>query len=279
MRRVALLMFVAMVILFAAAPRASAARPEAPPAAVPPRLHSVSVAQFNLAGWTLNNGSLAPAERVVATVIAANPRPLIVTMNEMCSSALPWLRGQWQRISDALAALGYDVLFAPTKHWVGSRCELFGNGLAVLGSAAGPQLHTFSSQWPGSSERRNILCTRASTAAGPLTACVTHLVPKPEGPDQADEALRFVHAQTQDDEAHIVGGDFNLPPDHTALDRWYASHQEADHRHAKQPTMDRGGAADYVFAATTVFEPASSRVVTAVAESDHHWQAARFGGA
>ncbi len=235
--------------------------------------YSWRVHQFNLAGWKQNRGSLAPANVVVDRVKAANPRPLVVSLNEVCSSrSTP---GQWERVVRELGPLGYSLTFAPSLTNVGSRCDRFGNGLAVAGSITSTSTLTYQAQWLGSAERRNIVCAAASTPLGPLAACATHVVPKPEGPAQVAEALSFVESQ-YGELARLVGGDFNLPPEHSGLDGWYGSYYEGDPRLAKQPTLDSGLRGDYGWADASHFTSQHPATVIPVKESDHHWYEARF---
>ena len=236
--------------------------------------HAWRVHQFNLAGWKQNQGALAPANVVVDRVKAANPRPLVVTLNEVCSSRL-LLSGQWERVVAELRPLGYSVVFAPSLTNVGLRCDRFGNGLAVAGSINSTSLLTYQAQWLGSAERRNIVCAQASTPLGAAAACSTHIVPKPEGPAQVAEALSFVESQ-YGKLARLVGGDFNLPTEHSALDGWYGGYHEGDPRLSKQPTMDSGLRADYGWADGNHFTAQHPATVIPVNESDHHWYEAGF---
>lgn len=260
------------LVALAGALVAGASPASAKKASVP---HAWQVSQFNLAGWKQNRGALAPADVVVDRVKAANPRPLVVTLNEVCSSRYPWAPGQWERVVDQLQRLGYSLVFAPSLTNVGSRCDRFGNGLAVAGSITSTSVLTYQAQWSGSAERRNIVCADASTPLGRAAACSTHIVPKTEGPAQVAEALLFVESR-HGLLARLVGGDFNLPPEHAALDGWYVGYHEGDHRLDKQPTMDSGLRADYGWADAGHFSEQHPASATPVDESDHHWYEARF---
>ena len=246
-------------------------------AAVPLRSH-----EFNLAGWKMNRGEVAPARTVVARVTQANPRPVVVSLSEVCSSTNLLLRGQWQQIERGLRPLGYATAFRPSVTTrIGSRCDRFGNGLAVLGHMDEVVGRTYGAQEQTSSitELRNLVCARATTTAGGrLAACSTHLVPRTEtARAQAAEALSFVQERFAG-LRRLVGGDFNLPPGDVGLDGWYGSYLEADgsRRTGAQPTLDSGLRGDYVFGDKASFVPPTTAVVTPVDVSDHHYYDGSF---
>lgn len=241
-----------------------------------------NMVEFNLAGWQQNNGNVAPADRLVAAVTNASPRPVAVALSEVCSSADITKPGQWQRVQTGLAALGYASFFAPsTTSPLGPRCDSFGNAVALLGIATSTS-RTYATQFPTTtSERRNIVCARGFTPVGELAACSTHLVPNRSTntatEQQASEALQWVQA-TFTAVPRLVGGDFNLRAADLALDGWYSDSYEGDasNRIDPQATRDSGIKNDYVFANKASFAANSTAIVTSAAESDHHLYEAHF---
>ncbi len=234
-------------------------------------------AEFNLAGWKQNRGDLAPARTVTSRVKNANPRPLVVSLSEVCSSNSSVAPGQWEHVVSKLAPLGYAMSYAPSvTNRIGSRCDRFGNGLAVLGRLESSATLTYTAQEQTSSltELRNLVCAVATTSIGKVVGCSTHLVPRlATARTQAAEARAFVEERFSA-LARVVGGDFNLKPDDIGLDTWYERYREADASQRgpqAQATLDSGAKVDYVFADQLHAAPATSAAVTPVDSSDHHW--------
>ena len=207
----------------------------------------------------------------------------MVSLSEVCSSTNLLVRGQWQEIERGLRPLGYTTAFRPSVTTrIGSRCDRFGNGLAVLGRMEEVASRTYAAQEQTSSitELRNLVCARATTTAGGrLAACSTHLVPRTEtARRQAAEALSFVQ-ERYGGQRRLVGGDFNLPPGDVGLDGWYGSYLEADgsRRGADaQPSLDSGLRGAYVFGDKISLLPPTTAAVTPVDVPDHHWYDGSF---
>lgn len=238
---------------------------------------SSRAAEFNLAGWKLNRGDLAPARVVTSMVKSAKPRPLVVSLSEVCSSNSSGHPGQWEHVVSKLQPLGYALSFAPSVSTrIGTRCDRFGNALAVLGRVEFSSTLTYAAQQQTSTltELRNLVCTQATTSIGKVAGCSTHLVPRTTtAREQAAEAIAFVEERFGP-LTRVVGGDFNLVPGDTGLHAWYDRYYEADASRRgsdAQATMDSGVKVDYVFADKVHTGSATSATATPVDSSDHHW--------
>ena len=148
--------------------------------------------QFNLAGATMNQGSLFPADVVVYSVVTSNPHPLVVTTNEVCLS-------QYISIRDRLAPAGYRAARSITKSSVPA-CggQSFGNALFIKSGAAMAEVinYPYPTQ-DGLGETRRLLCGRVNNGAyGHWVGCVTHLSAVPATtPWQANEAIYKVNSE------------------------------------------------------------------------------------
>jgi hypothetical protein len=139
---------------------------------------TVGMLEFNMAGWRVNHGGLAPANLVVQAVAKANSDA--IALSEVCASGSPAAPGQWEKISSDLAT-DYDMFFAPSRTTpLGAGCASLGNVVGIRDTNATSSSHTFVSR-DGFDKHRTIVCAETLD----LVACSTHLVANCRGAHQA----------------------------------------------------------------------------------------------
>ena len=170
--------------------------------------------QFNMAGSSVNEGSLGVAGAVVSSVEDTSyGMPFIVTLNEVCLN-------QHTHIESALDDHGYVGTWGPT----GPTCDNgqpYGNSIFMKSGRS--KLGNFSLPNPNGNEPRKLLCV-SSNGYEKWIGCVTHISPK--AGDQAVQIAAVadrLNGFRDDGYRVVVGGDFNVTPDHSALDPMYAS--------------------------------------------------------
>ncbi|GIU83496.1 MAG: hypothetical protein KatS3mg008_0271 [Acidimicrobiales bacterium] len=154
-----------------------------------------------------NCGPIATAELAAYFVIASNPRPYVVTFNEVCSP-------QYARLLELIAPLGYVGKFIVTNPQASQKCLQHGNALFILGAATNirPIEVTFKSQVSGG-DTRKLYCMSADTFFGIHVGCVTHLDPGGDTVTRKQNAeARSAANGYMPGYPKVIGGDLNLSP-------------------------------------------------------------------
>ncbi len=176
-------------------------------AVVQKRLH-----QYNMCGGACYDGSDTSQDLVAFMVWIDNPRPWVISLQEVCYQ-------QYLDLKAFLQPMGYSGDYRHSNDDAGG-CDsgagnLHGNALFMLGT---PQAHAyievFDDQDVGHGDNeRNIICRRSySVYVGGFVGCSTHYHFPMNGQrptNQNTEAFWFV-ATNFTYEAVTVGGDFNL---------------------------------------------------------------------
>jgi endonuclease/exonuclease/phosphatase family metal-dependent hydrolase len=165
--------------------------------------------QFNICGAECNHGVVTKAgggNDVVDDVVAriAGFQPAIVTLNEVCA-------GQFTRLKTVLAAASHTMSGVFRAQRSDARCPGGGFGDAVF-TAGGIKSQLVLPLPNGGGEHRAVLCVQTTAGGGSVLACVLHTVTgDPLKSQQVAAAARELNGQAEDD-AVIVGGDFNTTP-------------------------------------------------------------------
>lgn len=162
--------------------------------------------QFNIAGKTQHNGGLVSANLVHYFVSTANPKPWVVTLQEVCST-------QYTTLASQMGQLGYTARFATTRNFSSpASCSSYGNAMFLLGSSApnGPIPSNVEELYSTSgSEPRKYECQRMTGLLGLYTACNTHIDFQSNVVDLQSEELHTLMNWFYPNDRRIVGGDFN----------------------------------------------------------------------
>lgn len=244
----------------------------------PYRMH-----QLNIAGVAFNNGGDASAATTVYSVNITEPRPLVISTNEVCL-------GQYEYMHASFAPQGYEGYL--TNQYFGDDlgsvpdCEVFGTALFVLGGQSETvRNHEFTqpTQIPGSTTRADYVCMRSAFS---FVGCATHLVSAglPGGSlfytrRQSDEYF-FDSENAYGSGVIFRGGDFNLRTDDIGTNLWYDNNFEADGSFrgpGARPTLDSGCCKyDYFWGRNSnSFSDPPARI-TPVGPSDHHYYDGTF---
>ncbi len=188
-------------------------------------LWDVPVHQFNICGNVCNDGVGVGrhTDLVMFFVGSANPRPWLVTLNELCTP-------QWERIANRLVGeYGYFGVFVVTDPDPPDPCGVFGNAMFAAGSPTDAGLAIYYNRQSeddlGRNERRALLCERMEIFLGVFTGCVTHLTNDETDIAQAQARQgRRLEDQYGAGVGRYMGGDFNLrrPPE------WFDFYWEVD---------------------------------------------------
>lgn len=193
--------------------------------------------QYNICGGVCNQGDFLPVNALIDQVIRANPRPMTISLNEVCNS-------QYIGLVGGLATYGYTGARTITDTAT-SDCqgESQSNVVFATGTFQSSYVYTYTAQAPSDTQRgesRKLVCLRMNVFAL-LAACSTHLTGSPATwsgtrrvrHSQSDEAIFVTNSQFST-RWRYFGGDFNFPPDELypntstrAMDIWYASYWEA----------------------------------------------------
>ena len=252
--------------------------------------------QYNICGGPCNQGDFLPVNALIDQVSRANPRPMTISVNEVCNS-------QYIGLRDGLAAYGYNRARTITdSSSTDCQGESQSNVVFSIGTLQSTYFYTYGAQASADTSRgenRKYVCVRMDVFAQ-LAACSTHL----HNTSELETATRRVkHAQS--DEAifvtnsqfstrwRFVGGDFNFPPDELypttstrAMDVWYASYWEAAGRLFSTGTHETNSVShlkiDYVWMdkshGSANPEPSENRFLIFASEpvSDHALVVGRF---
>lgn len=227
---------------------------------------------FNLCGNRCNGSDFDPVNVVAFLVLNANPRPVVVSLQEVCKS-------QFDEIQFRLANGGYGAgsgrLIVTKTQGLAAGCGgQYGNAVFALGTYSSEQLRTFTAQdnnpcsLAAGHECRKAICVRYTTAfIGAFVGCSTHLSPNRQttAAQQALEFLPIVNGWYTTDR-RMLGADFNQLPLEPELDGWYSAWQEADGNTATDrslcsqlqncPTHDTGFSdekIDFIWGRTNLF--------------------------
>jgi endonuclease/exonuclease/phosphatase family metal-dependent hydrolase len=173
---------------------------------------TMSFFQFNMAGSSVNEGSLGVAGAVVSSVEDADDLPFVVTLNEVCLN-------QHLHIEGRLDEHGYVGTWGPT----GPTCdngEPYGNSIFMRSGRS--KLGNVDLPNPNGNEQRRLLCVR-SNGQDMFVGCVTHISHEAEDQDvQIAAVADRLNGFRNDGYRVMVGGDFNVTPGDSALDPVYA---------------------------------------------------------
>jgi endonuclease/exonuclease/phosphatase family metal-dependent hydrolase len=214
--------------------------------------------------YNVGNGAGRAGQNDVIRWLEQGERPAVITLNELCGA-------RFHQIEEVAGPAGYAGFFFATNPdgCGGSNGGLgYGNAVFVRGEVLEePSLHPYVVQEPHA-ETRNIGCAKFTLPGGSaVAACVTHLENNHRyADDQAGEALdRAIALRAEVDGGRVVvGGDFNLEPDHSSVQEWIESPFDAVGLGLE--THDSGKAIDYVFATRSAD---SNDARTETGESDH----------
>lgn len=232
---------------------------------------SLPAHQFNICGNMCWNGNLTSSDRLLWWVSISNPKPIIITANEVCSP-------QYTHMQSSLEQQGYTAYRNITVS-VGGSCGQYGNAMFMLGtrvtdsSIVQPYYEKFYDQQAG--EVRAYRCQRVIYNSTYFTGCVTHLTPNSSSvaSAQAQESHNVENFMYGGDR-RFMGGDFNQqsPP------LWYGDCWEVDPGyHDTWPASAPSAKYDYVFGGGGIFAPgAAGAAYCDAAVSDHCYLAGAF---
>jgi endonuclease/exonuclease/phosphatase family metal-dependent hydrolase len=245
------------------------------PALTPPASAAtldIAVAEWNMCGAACYNGSTTPADIIYFFVAGQNPRPWLVSLNEVCFNS-----SQLQRLRGFLDDLGYhDNTYAARQPGVaGCGGAAFGNVVFALGNRVSASTYQFPSQ-DSSAEKRGVVCNINSGFLGNWQACSTHLDNDSGKQFQQVNELFNVMA-LGGNMLSIVGGDFNMTPGSSQLNQWRSAYDEIDEVSPFSNTTDSHGKIDYIWARDVGNMSSPYAPVTdPIDGSDHHIYSGRF---
>lgn len=200
---------------------------------------------WNVAGWARHHGDPLVARVLARAVLARDPLPAAVTVNEVCSP-------QFDVLAEALAGAGYSAAPAWSIPRFGDpRCASYGNAVLWRGGDGGVERLTYPDrlQIDGETTREKRTLVRAVSATMPFAVATTHPAPRSAvAARQVAFAAEWL-ADDRDAAPTVLAGDLNLPPWNPALDVLYAEGEEADRwpRRLARPTHRGLRKLDYVF--------------------------------
>lgn len=201
-----------------------------------------------------------------------NPVPLIVSLNEVCSTT--WTNSLW-------ASYFGQRTYVAEAHWavyVGGECGYLGNVVAVLGTAAIRSHAAFNNQATGQAEQKGWVCVASNFYN--FTGCSAHTTARTTPTNirqtQLWEYSTQVNVYAVQNIPVWAAGDLNLNygDDPGGFYWWYFNLIEADNygraANAKRSTTNWGAAYDYIFRRTpnTISDEA---YIFNTSYSDHHW--------
>lgn len=192
----------------------------------------------------------------------ASPRPLSVSLNEVCFTT------QLPELDSRLGGYGYTRVRWTARTDIVPNCGQFGNVLYHLGPRLDTYVNKFVSQ-DGSIEVRGWACAKFNVFLV-VASCTAHT-------DNDDTAVR----QGQNSEYYnqiaaryptncrYTMGDLNDPPGTAALNQFYAANYEA--MSSPVSTTDDNVKLDYIFGNKTSHSSVRSYTITPLQYSDHHY--------
>jgi hypothetical protein len=231
------------------------------------------VHEWNICGSVCYGGSVTPAN-IVIFAVTSQPRPWSVSLNEVCLSS-----SQHSKILNALDDLGFhSATFLARISAAGCGGAGFGNAVYAVGTPVSSSQYTFptSVQDPGQNESRGVVCTKSQGFLGVWQACSTHLVNSLYAYLQEDHL--FAVSALGGNMLNIVGGDFNIEPIATDLNKWRADYDEIDEIIPWEATHDDGRKLDYIWAHDSGSTSSPFPVVISPigAPGDHHYYEGKF---
>jgi endonuclease/exonuclease/phosphatase family metal-dependent hydrolase len=170
--------------------------------------------QFNMCGNACGTQMAVVAE-LENSINSRSPQPFVVTLNEVC-------RSQYNKLwADLLPYYGHFEPTVPGRCWDGSdygiAILLRTSNFSHLGSTPLPN--------PGGGEPRTMTClqTHVSGASQPLVACVTHIDTGSANIAPQISAVASRAGGYWPGHKVLVGGDFNLTPESSALNPMYST--------------------------------------------------------
>lgn len=219
-------------------------------------------------------GNVAAANLVNYLTVVSNPRPWLVTTQEVCEP-------QYLTMRDYLDDYGYTAVRTITKE-VGGACGHYGNAMFLVGAQIGGKYeYTYTNQAsPPVAEVRKLTCQAMTTYLGAFVGCNTHLLPADSvarlQETEADNVVRFFYQSYR----RWVGGDFNwddedYPGVHDFYgDYWSNDPAERNTISASNPTKQYDftwGAKNFFSSVRTAPDPLCNPTY-----SDHCWVSSRF---
>jgi hypothetical protein len=170
--------------------------------------------QYNMCGHSCGDShGYRPAQYTIVenNVYFANPRPWIITLNEVCSYDL-------NSLYLYLQSLGYTYDRYASLN-IGGSCGYYGTAMFTLGG--NPYAVSRFDLTPYNNEPRALMCREKSTYVGLVPMCVTHLITT----TQNSEAYMY-YRYSYSNSIRLIGGDFNSLP--AGMTNWYYTGFEAD---------------------------------------------------
>ncbi|MEV6305447.1 endonuclease/exonuclease/phosphatase family protein [Actinoplanes sp. NPDC051861] len=178
-----------------------------------PGTETLTVWQWNVAGWVLNGGSATNGMVQAAVTSILSHDADLVAFNEIC-----W--DQFVAVRDRLHEVGWPADSGRFGDAWSDHCagKPFGNALLSRRPLGATDRISLAVEPADEGEVRNLVC---SVVAGTrLRFCVTHLSPHGVVATQSEQVRTHVEAYP---ETVVVAGDLNSQPDVSRLDTWYSS--------------------------------------------------------
>lgn len=250
-----------------------------PPLASPADAATVDIPvhEFNLCGARCNGGSHAPAN-VVAFAVTGG-RPWSVSLSEVCINAT-----QYGTMVNALDDIGYSPEVYVAHPNAGNCSGLaYGNVAFAIGNRVGSGVsrYSFPSQ-DGGTEIRGVVCAQRTGFFGDWQACSTHLDnARSVALDQEGELYNV--AALSGCKLSIYGGDFNIEPEFSDLNKWRSAYDEIDELYPYVGTIKGATPGELPYKIDFIWirdcgamsspYPVGSDVIDV---SDHHYYSGRF---
>jgi hypothetical protein len=168
------------------------------------------------------------ADLVIFLVTVSDPRPWVVTLQEVCSAP-------YEKIRDALIPLGYtpDRVIGPTSY---PNCNRHGSAMFTLGSAGTYRCRDLAQGGAcnPSIENRRAGCRVKGTYIGLLKVCVSHPLYSIERERTA--GFYYDSSNGMNHDQRLLGADMNETP--SGLPYLYAFNQELDYRDPPATTFN-----------------------------------------
>lgn len=196
--------------------------------------------QFNICGKKCNvdkGFSLRPVDMVDYLEAVQNPKPVFITLNEVCHSQYAELVNG-RDFNQLAGGRGYAYYFVTTRTQnLPTGCgNAYGNVVFVKGTPqGGPLTKDYVNQDPADLtvpvERRKMICETVNVFMI-LAACSTHTDPDGDFPTlQSTEAYNFVQSNYTG-KRRFAGGDFNT----TSAPNWPSTYWDVDLLLGMRPT-------------------------------------------
>ncbi len=226
-----------------------------------------------------DNITYASSPAVVQYVVSiSSPRPLAVSLNEVCFS-------QISSLISAMASMGYSYggwTNVITAH-PGGACGDYGNAIFHLGNFLSSFELNFTTQHSDDGDDRGMVCVKYDAFAHPVT-CSAHLSHKKTGAYHVVAAAQAVQYQfeitgTYPSTCRQAAGDFNLEPTELAsswkTSDWDPNWDEADEPSPWQATYGTAKI-DWVWLSDSQHSETFWMDVDPVYSSDHKYLVAYF---